>query len=229
MPKNLKALKNENGITGLETAIILIAFVIVASVLSYVVISAGLFSSQKAKEAVNSGISQTGATVELKGNVVVQMQSEESESEETTTTVATAAYAYLTIGLVPGGTEVDLSSNPPPGWVDDGTTPTPDGSTPTATSFNNMMVISYSDSTQQVPSLYWTVEFINNNSGDNMLDASELAQITVYLDKDWYPEYMTDGLEANTTFNLDVTPGDGSVLPIERKLPSRISGLINLH
>ena len=42
---------NQKGITGLETAIILIAFVMVASVLSYVVLSAGLFSSQKAKEA----------------------------------------------------------------------------------------------------------------------------------------------------------------------------------
>jgi archaeal flagellin FlaB len=38
------------GITGLETAIIMIAFVLVASVFSYVVISAGLFASQKSRE-----------------------------------------------------------------------------------------------------------------------------------------------------------------------------------
>jgi len=46
----------EEGITGLETAIILIAFVIVASVFAYVVLSSGLFSSQKAKEAVTAGM-----------------------------------------------------------------------------------------------------------------------------------------------------------------------------
>jgi len=34
----------QEGITGLKTAIILIAFVIVASVFAYVVLSAGLFS-----------------------------------------------------------------------------------------------------------------------------------------------------------------------------------------
>ena len=49
----------QKGITGLETAIILIAFVIVASVFAYVVLSAGLFSSQKAKEAITSGLRST--------------------------------------------------------------------------------------------------------------------------------------------------------------------------
>ena len=38
--------RDERGITGLETAIILIAFVVVASVFAYSVLSAGIFSSQ---------------------------------------------------------------------------------------------------------------------------------------------------------------------------------------
>ena len=42
-----KGLRGEKGITGLETAIILIAFVVVASVFAYTVLSAGLFASQK--------------------------------------------------------------------------------------------------------------------------------------------------------------------------------------
>jgi flagellin FlaB len=64
---------DERGITGLETAIILIAFVIVASVFAYVVLSAGLFSSQKAKEAINTGIDSTMATVEIRGNIIAHM------------------------------------------------------------------------------------------------------------------------------------------------------------
>jgi flagellin FlaB len=62
------------GVTGLETAIILIAFVIVASVFAYVVLSAGLFSSQKAKEAVNAGLDATMATLEIKGDIVAKME-----------------------------------------------------------------------------------------------------------------------------------------------------------
>ena len=39
---------NEEGFTGLEAAIVLIAFIVVASVFSYVVLGAGFFTTQKA-------------------------------------------------------------------------------------------------------------------------------------------------------------------------------------
>ena len=89
--------QNQEGITGLETAIILIAFVIVASVFAYVVLSAGLFSSQKVKEAVNSGIESTMSTVELKGNVIVKM--ENSVVEE----------IYFCVGIPAAGNPVDFT------------------------------------------------------------------------------------------------------------------------
>jgi flagellin FlaB len=41
----LRRVRDERGITGLETAIILIAFVVVAAVFSFVVLSTGLLSS----------------------------------------------------------------------------------------------------------------------------------------------------------------------------------------
>lgn len=62
--------KDEKGITGLETAIILIAFVVVASVFAYTVLSAGIFSSQKAKEAVFAGLDKVTATMEPVGSVI---------------------------------------------------------------------------------------------------------------------------------------------------------------
>jgi archaeal flagellin FlaB len=60
---------SEKGITGLETAIILIAFVTVAAVLAYSVLSAGIFSSEKGKQAVYSGLEQAKATMDIVGNV----------------------------------------------------------------------------------------------------------------------------------------------------------------
>src|SRR5512136_1494215 len=61
--------RDEKGITGLETAIILIAFVVVASVFAYTVLSAGIFSSQKGQEAVYAGLSEARATMEIKGSM----------------------------------------------------------------------------------------------------------------------------------------------------------------
>ncbi len=70
-----KTHRDERGITGLETAIILIAFVVVASVFAYTVLSAGIFSSQKGQEAVYSGLEQARSTLELNGSVVAKANS----------------------------------------------------------------------------------------------------------------------------------------------------------
>jgi len=61
--------RGEKGITGLETAIILIAFVTVAAVLAYSVLSAGIFSSQKGQQAVYSGLNSAKASMEIAGGV----------------------------------------------------------------------------------------------------------------------------------------------------------------
>lgn len=198
MPKNIFNLKKEKGITGLETAIILIAFVIVASVLSYVVISTGLFSSQKAKAAVSSGLQQTGCTVELKGDVVAQMD------KGVTTTI------FFTVGLVPSGSPVDLTPN--------------SGDT----AGQNKLTISYVDTNQQVASLPWSMQMINADNGDKLLDPGELAQIAV----DLTPVNEAEGghtVGPYTTFTLEIRPPDGSVMSIERTIPARVSTLVNLY
>ena len=54
---------DQHGITGLETAIVLIAFVVVASVFAFAVLSTGLLSSEKSKETVLGGLAETQSTV----------------------------------------------------------------------------------------------------------------------------------------------------------------------
>jgi flagellin FlaB len=72
--KFIKALNNlhkgQKGISGLETAIILIAFVTVASVLAYSVLSAGIFSAEEGQKAVYAGLEGAQSTMEVKGSVL---------------------------------------------------------------------------------------------------------------------------------------------------------------
>ena len=49
---------NQRGITGLETAIILIAFVVVASVFAFTVLRTGVLASERAKESILPGCSR---------------------------------------------------------------------------------------------------------------------------------------------------------------------------
>ena len=67
----IKALvTRERGVTGLETAIILIAFVVVASVFAFTVLSTGIFSAERGKETALAGLKQARGTIELKGSVI---------------------------------------------------------------------------------------------------------------------------------------------------------------
>ena len=58
-----KPWSDQRGITGLETAIVLIAFVVVSSVSAFAALSTGLFSSDKAKETHAAGLSEARGTL----------------------------------------------------------------------------------------------------------------------------------------------------------------------
>jgi len=67
-----RAWRDQRGITGLETAIVLIAFVVVAAVFAFTVITTGLFSSEKAGEAATAGLGEASTTLIPKGAVVAE-------------------------------------------------------------------------------------------------------------------------------------------------------------
>ncbi len=70
-------LKDERGVTGLETAIILIAFVVVASVFAFTVLSTGIFSAERGKETVFAGLQEARGTIETKGGVIANAVAED--------------------------------------------------------------------------------------------------------------------------------------------------------
>ena len=59
---------HDNAFTGLEAAIVLIAFVVVAAVFAYVVLGAGFFTTQKAQETVYKGVEQASSNIQMVGD-----------------------------------------------------------------------------------------------------------------------------------------------------------------
>ena len=145
--------RDERGITGLETAIILIAFVVVASVFAYTVLSAGIFSSQKGQEAVYAGLSEARATMEVKGSMF--------------------AYGNGTAGNMTVDAVSFTLTNAMKGQAIDLTPSTGNGTAVT--------VISYTDKDQHVSELNWSVDWIGKNNVDDLLEQDEQAVITVDL------------------------------------------------
>jgi len=89
---------DDKGFTGLEAAIVLIAFVVVAAVFSYVVLGAGFFTTQKAQETVYKGVEQSTANIQMIGNVYGM-----------STDNGNITRIVFSIGLAPGAPAVDLS------------------------------------------------------------------------------------------------------------------------
>ena len=67
--------KYNEGFTGLEAAIVLIAFVVVAVVFGMAIISSGLFASEKSQEVTTSGYKQASSALYIEGGVYAWLES----------------------------------------------------------------------------------------------------------------------------------------------------------
>ena len=147
--------KNDEGFTGLEAAIVLIAFVVVAAVFSYVVLGAGFFTTQKSQEVVHTGVQQASSTLEIVGNVYG------------TGTSAGVTRLNFSVALAPGGTPVDFAkvvmtfSNSTVLETLNGPSATFPGSLPAPASSS------------------WDVTSIQNGNTDRLLESGEQFIITV--------------------------------------------------
>ncbi len=93
----------QRGITGLETAIVLIAFVVVSSVFAFAALSTGLFSSDRSKETINAGLTEASGTLEIRGSVLAKANAGKTAVDEVSFQVANAAGGGA-VDLTPGET-----------------------------------------------------------------------------------------------------------------------------
>lgn len=89
-----RMLKDERGVTALETAIILIAFVVVAAVFAFTILSTGTFLTEKSKEAAYAGLETVRGSMQLTGGVVLETSGE---------------VIVFNLSTVAGGSSVDLT------------------------------------------------------------------------------------------------------------------------
>ena len=203
--------RNQRGMTGLETAIILIAFVTVAAVFGYAVLSAGLFSAERGKETVYAGLAQAKANMELSGSVIVFA----SDNAGTGAADNEATAIKFTLRNAIAGTPIDMT---PPG-----TSGTP----------GNRCVISMTTANSYYNNIMWTVESIGVSDNDALLESGEQLEITVNV-KDLRDAknvaYTTQpALGPNSWFNIQVKPMLGSYMTVQRTLPAGLDPVMDMH
>jgi flagellin FlaB len=214
----LKSFKrNEKGITGMETAIILIAFVVVAAVFAYTTLSSGLFATQKAQEAAYSGLQEAESSVELKSPVIL--------TANTTGSTGMVQQISFCVSNLLGGSSIDFT--PPSANASNNGLAAPGSS--------NKVVINYIDPVQTVNDLYWTVDALGVDDGDYILEKNEKFEITVGSDTpgdsggNLVNALTTASLSINTKFSIIVSTPAGAILTIERTTPGTIDKIMNLR
>jgi len=198
----MKLFKNEDAFTGLEAAIVLIAFVVVAAVFSYVMLGAGFFATQQAQQVVHTGSQQASSSLEIIGNVYGYAASAGSTELD---------YIVFTVGNTAGGTPIDINQmlvtyvcGNVSGVISFNSTASAVGSGGNTTEPGNVTI---SDNT-------WTViQTYNDVGGDvnHLLEPGEQFVLAVRL-----PETKPTN---NVRFAVNLHPAVGAVYPIERTVP----------
>ncbi len=202
---------DQRGITGLETAIIMLAFVTVASVFAYTVLSAGIFSSEKGKEAIHSALQQTRGTMKLASAVIAKDTGGPTNSTASDDLLDEIVF---TVASALGGELIDLTAT-----VDSDN----DGDLSDETGAAHTMVVSYIDANQRVDDVAWTKAAAGKNDGDDLVEPGEQMRITVNVSQ------LATKLTAGIEFTLELKPGRGAALPIERVIPVSVDGVMNLN
>jgi len=213
-----RLMKDESGVTALETAIILIAFVVVAAIFAFTVLSTGTFLTERSKEAAYAGLQEVRGSMELKGGVVVSS----SVSNQ-------VDYVAITLATVAGGASVDLSTG----------TNAKVKISYRDLSINKDLTATNDGGTAGTPADYaagagkWYVSnctncmpasTCNTTAGGNacILVPGALARIHAYV-----PSTAT--LNNNETFAIEIKPPTGGTMLIERTLPAALDSFTDLH
>ena len=90
---------SRRGIVGIESAIVMIAFVIVAAALAFVVLNMGFFTTQQSRAAIQRGLGEASSALELDGTVVAHVNTSAQKID----------FWSATIKLSSGQHQVDLT------------------------------------------------------------------------------------------------------------------------
>lgn len=226
--ESMKWMKNRKGLTGIETAIILIAFVISASVFAFAVLNMGLLTTSKAQEAIVSGVSQAQSSVKITSVYAFADYNNSTKKYENVTGIAMMVQ-------ISGTHSVDFHADK------------------IAISYKNdkVAIPDVYEKWEFIPANEFSEKYggdfkklLNNDTawkdkngnnvgciivevqgdGDNLLEAGEIFAIAMKLDK------ISDEavLQVYNTFTVELIPGHGSKLTFTGQIPASLLGVMVL-
>ena len=197
LPKD--SLQVQLGITGLSTAIVLISFVIVASVFAFAILTTGLFSASKARETATNAMRAAASTLQHKGSIFA------TESNGTADTVAEFRFKLANLA---GSAEVSLlPATTLVVYID-------------SLNAKHAFYVPAGGTPATADSVGWRSEWLLGDS--DTVDPGEMVEIFVNIDG------LANPLRAGTQFKLELIPARGPAVTLERTIPLEITSRMDL-
>lgn len=191
---------DQRGITGLETAIVLIAFVVVASVFAFTVLNTGLLSSQQSKQAALGGLEDTSATLSIRGNVIADANSAKTAIDAVKFNLTPASTSSESVDLSTTGTVITYLDNNQ------------------GINCQNPQIF---DGDADTAECSWSADWLIG-SGD-IIDSGEQVEITITLTN------LTPLLTGKQEFSVQVKPNKGAIVIVSKTLPGELQGITALR
>ena len=230
--------QSHRGVIGVESAIVMIAFVIVAAALAFVVLNMGFSTTQKAKTTIVSGLGEASSSLEVAGKVFGSGHVADAKLNVTAIPIkiasggesvnlddATAAVKYLSNSLtydnIYAGTLTTTAQDNDDGTADgqwlqlsDATESAKDEGYISDDPFEHDGA-SWPSSTEAF--IYWTV----NSNNNEILDQGEHAVLAIVYADDDRPGAL-DKVRA------EILVPSGAALTVERQIPSITTTVVDL-
>jgi flagellin FlaB len=201
-------LSKRNGMTGIETAIILVAFVITAAAFAFVVLNMGFLTAEKAQSVISSGMSEASSALLVDSGVIGQFSNTGGDQADVDLSKLTF-YIKLSQGHEP----VDL-----------------DDSKLVATYTNPRTHAELYDTNGTI----MTITGVNDD-GDSLCETGEKFKIQIdfsqLTNSTMEPDVTIDNAYTHPyeEFRVELRPSAGAVLTIERQLPAVYSDIMVLE
>ena len=224
------------GIIGVESAIVLIAFVIVAAALAFVVLNMGFTTAQKAKTTIVSTLAEAGSSLEIEGKAIgssYQPGGGVASSLNATSFPIKIAGSGDSVNLSPGITAIKYLSNKITydniynGTLNPNTYSKLEDAVNQADAINLFAGQSpYQGGTDPDSNdwpltttafIYWTVARNTNN----ILEAGEHANLAIVFASGDRPQELD-------TIRVEIIPPSGASLTITRQIPNITTAVVDL-
>ncbi len=205
------------GIVGIEAAIVLIAFVVVAAALAFVALNMGFYTTQRSKEVMAAGLAQASSSLEVDGSVLAKVDRSSNRLVCIAIPIRLSA-GQKPVDLTPNKTQIAL-------WVIN------------KDAFSNL----YTKTTQAISdpnnvAKYDITTLCDNakdNSGiaiiwapgsniDTVLDAGEKAIVVISF-ADLGSDAIDGGLDPYDIVKVEIKPPIGAALTVERTVPASLT------